>query len=404
MERVEVEAGKTLVVNGPASISLIEGKASILGYNMSPKRLIVVRSWRSRPVYVEEDSTFECTCGEGGGLEVIEGDTVPMEWRKAVLEIGKSEKRAVVSVYGSADSGKTSLATLAANTLASSSGAIYLDLDVGQSSICPPTTIGYVFLKRAVPDVSVLRAEDGEVVGYTSPTPLASKHVEATRRLLRRAVKRRGETHVISDFDGWASGEGAVSHKLMLLDILKSTHLLSIGALPNGLREFCEENGVEFRELPPPLKVRKREPGARKRLREMCYERFLRKSTVRRLQASWVELRDIGGEERPRQVLDRALKLAAAYIEESGLVVDAEGPELLEELAKERVGVLSYVYGLDDRFAGIGLLMALNPSKNYLKIYTPFQAQIKRLVVGSIILSASGEELYSTPPPPARPH
>lgn len=398
MARIRLEAGKTLIVNGPASISLLEGRASILGYPMVQRRMVVVRSWRSRPVYVEEEAVFEYTCGEGGGVEVVEGDTVPSEWREVVSEVSESCGRVVVSVYGAADSGKTSLATLAANTSASRGGAIYLDLDIGQSSICPPTTVGYVFMKRPVPDISSLRAEDGEAVGYTSPTPLMSLHVEAARKLLERACEARKGAQIVSDLDGWASGEGAVRHKLELLQALGTTHLLSIGGLPDELKAFCEERDVWFRELPPPVRVRRRELDARKRLREMCYERFLRRSAVRRLQASWVELENVWGERRPREVLDQALKLAESYLEERGLIADAEGPELLEEIAKRRVGILSYVYGLDGRFKSIGLLMALNLSKNYLKIYTPFQDQIKRLVVGSIVLSTMGEELYKVQP------
>jgi len=215
---------------------------------------------------------------------------------------------------------------------------------------------------------------------------------------LERMRERRGGGSVVADLDGWVSGGAAVSHKLMLMETVKPTHILSIGEVPGEVRRFSEENGVELKELPQPPIVRRREPEARKRLREMSYERFLRRSAVRRLQASWVELESIGGERRPRTVFEKAVGLASSYLEEQGLIADAEGPKLLEELARKRVGILSYVYGLDGRFRAIGLLMALNLQKNYLKIYTPFQEQIKRLVVGSIVLSASGEELYSTPP------
>ena len=42
--------------------------------------------------------------------------------------------------------------------------------------------------------------------------------------------------------------------------------------------------------------------------------------------------------------------------------------------------------------------MAFNADKNYLKIYTPFKQQVKRMVIGSILLSTDGEELYAIPP------
>ena len=56
---------------------------------------------------------------------------------------------------------------------------------------------------------------------------------------------------------------------------------------------------------------------------------------------------------------------------------------------------MSYLYDLDDVFVGIGLLLGFNPEKNYLKILTPYTKQIKRILVGSILLSIEGEEVYT---------
>ena len=78
--------------------------------------------------------------------------------------------------------------------------------------------------------------------------------------------------------------------------------------------------------------------------------------------------------------------------------MDSKGLKALEEISKKGIGVLSYLYDLEDSFSGIGLLMAFNPDKNYLKIYTPFKHQVKRIVIGSILLSSDGEELYTIPP------
>lgn len=390
-------AGKTLIVNGPASIRLLEGSASILGCPLSSKKPVVVKSWRSRPVYAHEDSKLEYTFGEGGSVEEVDGNTVPDDWMEAVEEL--TREYVVVAIYGASDSGKTSLATLAANLLASSRGSsIFFDLDVGQSSICAPTTIGYVRLRHPVPDISQLRMEEGEAVGYVSPTPLVERHLKAISKIYHVLRSKFPGVSVVADLDGWVGGGGALEHKLKLLDILKPTHVFSLGAAPSKLRDYCDERGARLVELSQPPRVRKRSLEVRRRLREMAYERFLRKSVVRTIQASWVELVSAVGERRLQDILSTIGRVVSGYAEEKGVLVD-EGPSELEEVAKnERAGILSYTYDLEERFAGIGLLMALNPRKNQLRIYTPFQAQMRRIVIGTILLSTEGVELYSIPP------
>ena len=396
MPKLEVGAGSTVILYGPASATLISGKASILDHQLKPKKRVVVKSWRSRPIYVEEDSVIECVHGEGGGFEILDVDTVPAGWRKVVEEL--SSWKGLIAVYGGVDSGKTSLATLIANNLVKLYGAsAYIDLDLGQSNICPPTTIGYVKLRRTVPDISALRMDYGEVVGYTSPTPLVRRHVEMAGRILSK-LKSEGAEQCVADLDGWISGGQALKHKLMLFEVLRPKLILSIGSLPSDLRRLCRDIGSDVRELSPPLKVRRREPSARRRLRSMAYSRFLRNSILRKIPISWVGVEDLMGVRDVQEISSRIAKLASAYIEENDLIVDSKGLKALEEISKKGVGILSYLYDPADNFSGIGLLTAFNPDKNYLKIYTPFKHQVKKIVIGSILLSADGEELYSTPP------
>jgi len=396
MRRIELKAGDTLILYGPASALLLAGKASILGCPLPERRRLIVKSWRSRPIYAEGDSVIECTYGEGGGFEIVDGDTIPAEWRRFAENI--SERPARVCVYGGVDSGKTSLATLLANSLVKSVGsAVYLDLDLGQSNICPPTTIGYALLRAPIPDISYLRMEQGEAVGYTSPTPLAGRHVNAAESLFKAAVEKYPGAGFSIDLDGWVLGDAATRHKRGLLEAIRPDFLASIGPLPSELRSACGEIGVEYEELPPPLQVRRREQIARKKLREISYNRFLRRSIVRKIPMSWVEASTVNGISEPRMIslyIDRILE---EYSRESGDVFDVGGAGGLEELARKGVGLLSYVYDVGGAFRGIGLLTEFNVRKRCIRILTPFEGQIKKLLIGSILLSMEGEEVYSNP-------
>ena len=394
MPRFEIKKGHTLILHGPASALLVEGKASVLGCPISPKKRLVIKSWRSRPIHADDDSLIDCTYGEEGGVEIIEGDTIPGEWRSFAEKV--AEKPSCVCVYGGVDSGKTSLATFLLNALVKKFGsAIYLDLDLGQSNICPPTTIGYTSLRFPIPDVSYLRMELGEAVGFTSPTPLAERHIKAAEILVRKIRESYRGVSVSGDFDGWISGKAAVDHKLRLLTVIKPDFLASIGELPSEIKSACGELGVSYEELPPPFKVRKREQASRKKLREIAYNRFLRKSAIRKIPITWINIETINGKKDPREISSYIGKIIEDFSEESDLIITSTGAEGLEEIAKKGVGILSYLYDLNDIFAGIGLLMGFSLKKNYLKILTPFTGQIKQMMIGSILLSIEGEEVYT---------
>ncbi|MEM3922545.1 MAG: hypothetical protein QXG25_06685, partial [Nitrososphaerota archaeon] len=69
----------------------------------------------------------------------------------------------------------------------------------------------------------------------------------------------------------------------------------------------------------------------------------------------------------------------------------------LSDLAKNGIGVLSYLRSSPETFAGIGLLIDLNTREGIVRILTPYRGQIKEIIVGAILLSVEGEEVYSNP-------
>lgn len=391
-----LKSGKTLIINGPASVRLLEGKVSMLGYPLPPKKQIVVKSWRSRPAYAHEDSKIEYTFGEGGSIEEVDGNTMPEEWVKSMNELAELD-RSVLMFIGPPDSGKTSLATLGLNAfVAKKKQCAFVDLDVGQSSICPPTTVGYAVLRSPTPDISYARAENVEAVGYTSPTPLVSKHIECARRLYDSLLSKYSIQKLIIDVDGWIYGEGAVNHKKELMKIFNPDYLIVIGAVNPELRDFIAERSIDVREVPQPFMVRKRSLEARKKLREMMYEKFLRKSIIRSIPISWVELRYVTGEDRAFRIASIISKLIDSFAEDKGVVIEGG----LEEVSKiYGGGILCYLYDVDRNFSGIGLLTVFNLKKNIMKIYSPVQSQIKQVILSSLMISVEGSELFSIPPP-----
>jgi len=396
MPVVKVKKGDTLMLYGPASALLVEGRASVLGCPLNPRSRLIVKSWRSRPIYAERDFVADIAYGESGGYDIIEGDMIPEEW-KALAEKA-SEKPSKVCVYGGVDSGKTTLATLILNSMIKRLKlAVYVDLDLGQSSICPPTTIGYVSLRAPTFDISYHRMEGGEVVGYTSPTPIAEAHLKAVGKLVGKLAKKYGGVATSIDLDGWISGDKAIEHKKELIRILKPDYLASIGEIPDEIREECERLSTAYEALPPPREVRRRDQSARRKLRELSYERFLRKSVVRRIPISWINLSTITDGTDLRNVKRHIEAIIQGYAEESFEPIEQDAEKALNELAKNGVGVLSYLKNPDEVFVGIGLLIDFNTREGYIRILTPYKGTIRHVIVGAILLSIQGEEVYSNP-------
>jgi hypothetical protein len=59
-----VEKGKTLLIDGPASVTVTTGKVEAFGYSSSSTNRIVVREGKRLPLAVEEKATFDISLAE----------------------------------------------------------------------------------------------------------------------------------------------------------------------------------------------------------------------------------------------------------------------------------------------------------------------------------------------------
>ncbi|HEX2032383.1 MAG TPA: Clp1/GlmU family protein [Actinomycetota bacterium] len=117
-------------------------------------------------------------------------------------------RRGVAVLLGGLDVGKTTLARrIAATAVGRGITAAYLDADVGQSTVGPPTTIG-LRLCRAASDLepdALPKADHLAFVGATSPQGHLLPLVAGTRTMLDRA-RAEGADVVVVDTTGLVSG------------------------------------------------------------------------------------------------------------------------------------------------------------------------------------------------------
>ncbi|MEM3442235.1 MAG: Clp1/GlmU family protein [Candidatus Bathyarchaeia archaeon] len=420
MKQVTVDAGKTLLVDGPASVALASGIVEVFGFNMSGTSKIVIREGKRLPFAVREKALFNISLGENAGLEEVDGDTIPSSWAKAHEEIRKVQARpATAVIIGPIDSGKSSFCTYLANKLLIENKKVaLLDGDLGQSDIGPPCTVAYAIVKKPVTDLFNLKAENAFFVGATSPSTSVDKTIEGIC-LLKEEILKGEPDYVIVNTDGWVEGEEAVKYKAKLIEKIKPNIVFYIqqkdelSPILNALEGFSK---IAV-ESPPAIKQRSREK--RKSLRELGYIKYLANAKVQSLPLSWLKIEendflglgDKHGDTKQARKIYEVLGMKPLHFAELKdkicLVVNKtrwitkESLKKLEETVGKKVtlvkrgeeeNLLVALYNSERKFLGIGVLREIDFARKIIKIFTAVSKDISTVVLGKIKLDKNFKE------------
>jgi len=413
-----VEKGKTLLVDGPASVTIRSGEVEVLGAPLKTGVRVVIREGKRIPLEVKDKAEFDLALGEKATVNEVEGSTIPISWIEAADQVLGREKPVTVMVVGGVDSGKTSFSAYLANrALKERRSVALIDADLGQSDVGPPSTIGSCRLTKPVMDPFEIGAESICFIGVTSPSGAVTKVIEGIKGMKEKALKR-GVGVLIINTDGWIEGEDAVRYKVALAKEIKPNLLVGIqeqSELTFLLGALTETQNLAVESSPA---VRKRDREERKMLRELGYKKYLRGARTESFPLSWIRVTGVPfgtGMPLSRERIKRIEELLAAtplYCEETpGFVfialdeeqwVDEELAKDLEHRLNKRVkvvregdeeGLLVALHDASEDFLGIGVLEAIDYERKVVKVYTPVGANIASLHVGRIKLDKKGREI-----------
>lgn len=133
------------------------------------------------------------------------------------------ERGGTAVALGGVDTGKTSFCAMCARVaLRVGKSVAYLDTDVGQSSVGPPTTIGLRFVQAEadLEEESLARADAMYFVGSTSPQGHLLPLVVGTSKLAQQA-RDAGADLLLVDTDGLIGGTLGQVYKFYLMEILR---------------------------------------------------------------------------------------------------------------------------------------------------------------------------------------
>ncbi|MEM0444656.1 MAG: polynucleotide 5'-hydroxyl-kinase [Nitrososphaerota archaeon] len=387
-QSIHLSPHTTLVLKGPASARILEGRVEVFGYSPGQKERIIARPWRSLPLYSDGGAVVEVLMGTGGSVETVEGNTIPSEWTDVVTNLGESFR---VMVVGGVDTGKTSLLTYLYNRLVPKGGTTIVDLDVGQSEICPPTTMAVATGTRPSPTFSSFKPATIYPYGYTSPS-YAIRHSLKTVTELASSIESAGR--VLINTDGWIDHERAREYKSQLIKIFKPSHVVLIGVgNPGEMVESALEVGAKVFNLPGPGTVLRRDQEARKQIREMNYTRFLRGARLVSTPRRWLKATPLLS---ASISIEDYLGAVVKELEEAGV----ERAPLIEgvDMSEAGLGILSYINSQGRRAHSLALFIGID-GKGLARIYTPHEGPIQELEVGALVLSTSFKEVFTYLPP-----
>jgi len=356
-----VESNRTLLVDGPASVCVVSGKAELFGYHLKQAVKIVVREGKRLPFFGIEKTVFDVSLGPNASIEEVEGSTVPESWNKpleAILNLQK--KPAVVLLLGKIDSGKSSYCTYLVNKLVEGKCRVaVLDGDLGQSDIGSSGTVGYAIISKPVNELYNLKLQNAFFVGVTSPIMAIAKTIEGLTSL-KAEILQRPVDFVIVNTDGWVTGDIAVSYKTQLVEELKPDVIVGV-QVEDELRSIIAYlDNISVILVEPSSSLNQRSTEKRKSLREMTYAKYLKDAKLQNYPLSQVTIE-------PRNALPKSQR------PEKGLLVG--------------------LYDSGSKFLGIGVLREINSERKALKVQTAISAKPQRLVFGKIFLNEKLQEI-----------
>lgn len=355
--RHELSSDNTLIIRGPAAITLLSGHATVLGAPTYQNQRIGVQAHRQLPLETESTAEFEITYGKTGKIFEVQGSTIPESWRQAAAALGEIQDGKVI-ILGATDVGKSTLCTYLANNLMHANGKVcVVDADVGQADLGPPTAIARATATRPVTSLSQLTTERRLFVGHTSPAFVEREIIRDIQRLCADAKR----SLTIINTDGWVAEPAAVQYKIRLITDINPNLVL----------------GITYREELLPILGSIRSPSMKVDVSKEVLERS--RTDRRKIRAEGYR---------------KALKGATTYRIPLRSVKIFSPTSSLAMAAQNRNCLRSRIIGLLDES---GYLLQLGIVRDIesetLRVYCRPAPTVRRIQLGYVRLSMSGREI-----------
>lgn len=175
-----------------------------------------------------------------------------------------SGKARRIMVLGGTDTGKTTLVECLADLLSKSGPVGFLDLDMGQSTVGPPTTVAWALIDRGFPGRGELKTREMAFVGSLSPRGSILPALAGSVRMLQSAAFSCPT--VLIDTSGFIEGSDGRIFKQFKIDLLAPDLIIALqrgSELEPVLQGMSHQRHPEILRIPVLPGVRMRSPEDR---------------------------------------------------------------------------------------------------------------------------------------------
>ncbi len=417
---VSLSEGRVIRVVGPARVEVLSGAVLAVGSRYPAGSSFVVHRLRSYGIKALSPAKLRLTLGDGSRVEECgEGEEVVDDWLSASEYIVRrclERRQCSVLVVGPPESGKTTFTAFLANRLREAGLRVgVVEGDVGQEDVLIPTTIALAEVSRPVIWLRELEPVSLRFVGCTSPQYCYSESIMALRELVDEAA-RAGFDAVVLNTDGWVGSPSGIEHKLAIARWVRPDVVVVTGEDVYECLSRSIGGQAEVVRIRRPAIVRERSREERRELRTQAYRKYFSRGRIRRVKLGGVALFGacfLSGRPVSRDELAGALGLSDSELERvlySSRVGDtlyvvasgelsipraspAESGRIVVLSPDDIKGALVGLLGDGMREAGVGIIWSAEFESRELSILTPWEGEIRGIVVGRVRLSENFEEV-----------
>jgi len=357
---------------------------------------------------------------------------VPEAWHRLAKQI--ASKPGIVLLIGTSDAGKTTLGTFLLKAWGQMGIRVaFVDGDIGQSTLGPPTTIGLALFPPSG-DISLSPSPQPEpetmaplvlrFVGSTSPVSHFLPLLVGLKRLVEKALELDAQI-VLVDTTGLVHGAGGRELKFQKIDLLSPRHLVALqrkGELESLLLPHRQKPGLLIHRLAVAEGVANRSRDGRRAYRERKFQEYFQNAHSLQVSLKEAWLHGFWSRGGRRLATDELTFLAKSL---NATVLYGElGPDSLDLLVsggasgdflrvkaafgvsdvritnlKDLRGLLLGLNDASNDTLALGILQELDLRREILLCLTPLADPklLKLIQFGSLRIEPSGKELGSFP-------
>ncbi|GAB4115690.1 MAG: Clp1/GlmU family protein [Candidatus Caldatribacteriota bacterium] len=201
------------------------------------------------------------------------------EWIEIANKILKD--KGTVLILGAVDTGKSVLTLMLTNYLIKRGRRVgIVDIDMGQSVIGPPATVGMAVVNQVFDDLNELKPDSLYFIGSTSPIYRMLPTIVGAKKLVEEGKKKDAEI-IIMDTPGLVNGMMGKTFNENMIEVIYPRHIVALQReeeLEPILFGFTQYEGINIYHLSPCPEVRKKSYFQRREIRERKFRAYFKNS------------------------------------------------------------------------------------------------------------------------------